>query len=179
MPGHGFVFVASSLDSIILVLAGIALVFAGIDAARIITGFILAIVLAVGLYTLGSSLGIIVAIILGFLGFVIGLTVGFALFKAAVSLVGGFLLADVIVSVFSIRPPSGLAVFILGIVLAAALYVVAEYIIAVAVVASGSIIAYAGLSYWLPASVAAIAALALFIAGLAHNWSKITERKES
>lgn len=179
MPSHGFVFVASSLDSIVLVLAGVALVFAGIDAAKIITGFILAIVLAVGLYTIGSSLGIIAAVVSGFLGFVIGLTVGFVLFKAAVSLVGGFLLADVIVSVFSTRPPSGLAVFILGIVLAAALYVVAEYIVAAAVVASGSIIAYAGLSYWLPASISAIAALALFGAGLAHNWSKIMRREES
>ncbi len=178
VPGHGFVFVSSGLDSVVLVLAGIALVFAGIDAARIVAGFMLGVVLAIMFYVAGSGFGVVAALLLGLMGFIIGLAMGFMVLRVAVSLVGGFLLADILVGLLPARHLGGLAVLVLGVVLAAVLYVVAEYVIAAAVVATGSVITYAGLTYWFPISIAALAALALFVAGLAHNWSRIRARKD-
>ena len=160
-----------------LVLAGVALVFAGIDAARIVAGFVLGVVLALILYAAGSGFGLVVALLLGFLGFIIGLGMGLVVFRVAVSPVGGFLLAGILVGLLPARHLDGLAVFVLGIVFAAVLYVVAEYVVAAAVVATGSIITYAGLTHWFPPGIAALAALALFLAGLAHNWSRIRARK--
>ncbi len=178
MPSHGSAFVSGSLDSVVLVLAGVALVFAGVDAARIVAGFVLGVVLAIMFYVAGLGFGVAAALLLGLLGFIIGFAMGFVVLRVAVSLVGGFLLADILVGLLPARHLSGLAILVLGIVLAAVLYVVAEYVIAAAVVATGSIITYAGLTYWFPTSIAALAALALFVAGLAHNWSRIRARKD-
>ncbi|WP_317896114.1 hypothetical protein [Pyrofollis japonicus] len=173
MHAHVFVAISNGFVSLLLLLLGLVLVFAGLELVRIVAGLVLGVVLALVFYAIGSGLGLLAALVLGFVGFIIGAVIGFALFKAGIALIGGLVLADILVKLFAPGAASGLAVLVLGIVLAAVFYVVVDYFVVAATVAAGSLLVYAGLLYWVPSILAAIVSLLLFAAGIVYGWGKM------
>ena len=136
----------SWISSILLIIAGAIIVFAGKILLRLIIG---------GIF--GSILGYIIvkiilffsndlpaAIVLGFLGFIIGFFIGWFIFKLTISIVTGFFIGLIIAFLLGLF--NNIPLLILAVLLSIGIsYILAEKIISLLIILSGLSILFAGL----------------------------------
>lgn len=175
----------STIDAVLLALFGVILALAGYRLVRFLAsilfaGFLGIIGFQVTLSTLGSS---VIALIAGTILFIIGAIIGFLVFKASLSIIGGYVLSSIILRVTTnymnlnvLVEYYGVVLLILTIVLAAILYVVLDHLLAIGLAIIGGILVFLSLIHWLPIIIATPLAIVLMVAGahyqLKHKRSK-------
>ena len=175
------------VDSALLIVLGILLIFAGRTAIRILASLIFGGFL--GLLGFGMVVsaggGLILGFIIGLLLFLLGLILGFIAFKVGLSLAAGYLLASTTFKILqekhllSMQGYEKLALIVLAIVAAVIIYVVLDYILALGIGIVASILVFHGMLYWFPRTISSFIALAILVAGTIYQWRKIKREEET
>ncbi len=174
------------VDSALLVILGVLLIFAGRVIIRILASLIFGGFL--GLLGFGMVVsaggGLILGFIVGLLLFLLGLILGFIVFKVGLSLAAGYLLALTVFKILqekhllSIQGYEKLALVVLVIVVAVIIYVILDYILALGIGIVASILVFHGMLYWFPRTVSSIIALVILVVGTIYQWRKIKHEEE-
>ncbi len=174
------------VDSALLIILGVLLVFAGRTTIRILASLIFGGFL--GLLSFGIVVsaggGLILGFIVGILLFTIGLIIGFIIFKMGLSLTAGYLLASAVFKLLqerhllNIQGYEKLALIVLAIVVAVIIYIILDYILALGIGVVASILVFQGMLYWFPRMISFVIALAVLVTGTIYQWRKIKREEE-
>ncbi len=175
------------VDSALLIVLGILLIFAGRTAIRILASLIFGGFLGLLGFSIIVSVGggLILGFIIGLLLFLLGLILGFIVFKIGLSLAAGYLLALTLFRVLeerhmlNVQGYENMALIVLTIVSAVIIYVVLDYILALGVSVVASVLVFYGMSYWFPRTISSIIALAILVVGTIYQWKKIKREEET
>lgn len=133
------------LDKIILVVIGIILLFYGKRTARFVSSFLFGLLLGIfGFNFISGKAGFILGTLAGLILFFIGITIGFFVFRVALSFIAGLFLSNTILML--IGPRYGEAyitsLIILVIILTSLTYALFEWILVIGTSLTGSIIIF-------------------------------------
>ena len=174
----------SPVDAVLAVIIGIVLALIGYRVIRFMSSILFGALLGLAGFTLMQALvnSMVLSIIAAAILFILGLIVGFVVFKASLAIVGGYVLASIILATISslgynITFHQGILMFVLTIVFAAMLYVVIDYMLAVGSAIIGGLFVFLGLNYWLPPILSLPIAIALVIGGGVYQVKHLEERK--
>lgn len=158
-------------DSILFVLLGVFTALWGVRLARLTASLIFGFTLGYIFYsyTTPGLKATLTPLVLFLLGFIIGGMIGFAAFKLVVSLITGYLLADLLVSTgYIVNTETALVV--LSLAFAAIIYALMEKILALGFAALGAGLVYAGLTgAGISTQISLLVTAILFILGLANQ----------
>ncbi len=174
------------IDSALIVLLGILLIFAGRTAIRILASLIFGGFL--GLLGFGFIVsaggGVILGFVIGILLFLLGLIVGFIVFKVGLAVASGYLLSAIILVILqekhlvNIQGYEKLALFVLTIIVAVIIYIAIDYLLALGVSIVAAVLVFHGLLYWFSWTISAVIALIVLVVGTMYQWRRIRQEKE-
>lgn len=174
------------VDSALLIILGVLLIFAGHAAMRILASLIFGGFLGLLGFSMVVSAGggLILGFIIGLLLFLLGLIIGFIIFKIGLSLAAGYMLASIVFKILqekhllNVQGYEGLALIMIAIVATAAIYVILDYILALGIGVVSSILVFHGMSYWFSRIVSSITALIVLVVGTIYQWRKIRHEEK-
>ncbi len=151
----------------IAVVLGLVLCFWGVRAVRVMVGLVFGGFLGyLGmLAALGATGSLLLGVLVFLAFFVLGAMIGFFVFKAAVSLIFGYIAASTLLGIMGIG--GVVLALMLSLVIAAVVYVLVDYLLAAGLALTGSALIFKGfMGLGLGPTVSLLIALAAFAAGL-------------
>lgn len=155
-------------DSVLLILLGVFTAIWGVKLARLVASLVFGFAMGYVFYAYSTPAlqATFTPLVLFLVGFIVGAMIGFSAFKMVVSLLSGYILAELLVSTGYVASGET-AVLILALAFAAIIYALMDKALAIGFALLGAGMVYQGLlAAGIQGSLALILALAVFVIGV-------------